>query len=114
DRPPARLLRPRLCTRADLQRRRRADARAGGESNTSLIDHRSRRSYRTYMSTLMRRAFIALIVAAAPAMSAEPASSAERSRAELKLLAGDRFEGRGVGTRGEELATDFIAREFAT
>jgi len=46
-------------------------------------------------------------------MAAEPEISAERIRADVKLLAGDRFEGRGVGTRGEELATDFIAREFA-
>jgi Zn-dependent M28 family amino/carboxypeptidase len=38
--------------------------------------------------------------------------SADRIRADIKYLASDRLEGRGPGTRGEELATEFIAREF--
>jgi Zn-dependent M28 family amino/carboxypeptidase len=48
--------------------------------------------------------------------SAEPASeaanAAERMRADVKYLASDRLEGRGPGTRGEELATDYIAASF--
>src|SRR5262245_41682840 len=63
-------------------------------------------------SHAVRHALIALIIAT-PAAAAEPEISAERVRADVKLLSSDRFEGRGVGTRGEELATDFIAREFA-
>lgn len=43
---------------------------------------------------------------------AAAAISADRIRADVKYLASDRLEGRGIGTRGEELATDFIAREF--
>jgi Zn-dependent M28 family amino/carboxypeptidase len=38
--------------------------------------------------------------------------SVQRLRADVKYLASDRLEGRGIGTRGEELATDFIAAEF--
>ncbi|MBM4068178.1 MAG: M28 family peptidase [Planctomycetes bacterium] len=48
-----------------------------------------------------------------------PAQTASRAtkqidsiRADLKYLASDRLEGRGVGTRGEELAIEFIARRF--
>jgi tricorn protease len=42
-----------------------------------------------------------------------PAISIERIRGAVKYLAGDELQGRGVGSRGEELATDFIARQFA-
>lgn len=41
-----------------------------------------------------------------------PAISIERMRADVKYLASDLLQGRGVGTRGEELATDHIAAEF--
>lgn len=41
-----------------------------------------------------------------------PALSAERIKAAVAYLASDRLEGRGPGTRGEELTTDFIAEEF--
>jgi Zn-dependent M28 family amino/carboxypeptidase len=43
----------------------------------------------------------------------EPAFSAERIRADVKHLSSDRFEGRGIGTLGEERTIDFIAAEFA-
>lgn len=36
----------------------------------------------------------------------------DRIRADVKYLAGDPLQGRGVGTRGEELATDYIADQF--
>ena len=42
----------------------------------------------------------------------EPAFSAERIRADVKHLSSDRFEGRGIGTLGEQRAVDFIADEF--
>jgi Zn-dependent M28 family amino/carboxypeptidase len=38
--------------------------------------------------------------------------SIERIRADIKYLASDELQGRGIGTRGEELAVNFIAREF--
>jgi Zn-dependent M28 family amino/carboxypeptidase len=41
-----------------------------------------------------------------------PAISAERIKADVAYLSSDRLEGRGPGTRGEDLATDFIANEF--
>ena len=37
---------------------------------------------------------------------------AQRIRADVAYLASDRLEGRGPGTRGEELATEFLANEF--
>src|ERR1700739_3060167 len=39
--------------------------------------------------------------------------SAERIRAHVKFLASDLLEGRGVGTRGGDLATEYIATQFA-
>jgi Zn-dependent M28 family amino/carboxypeptidase len=39
--------------------------------------------------------------------------SAERMRAHVKFLASDLLEGRGVGTRGGDLATEYIASQFA-
>src|SRR5581483_27628 len=39
--------------------------------------------------------------------------SGERMRAHVKFLASDLLEGRGVGTRGGDLATDYIASQFA-
>lgn len=41
-----------------------------------------------------------------------PAISARRMKAAVEYLASDRLEGRGPGTRGEELTTDYIAGEF--
>src|SRR5260370_34658807 len=37
----------------------------------------------------------------------------ERIRPHVKFLASDLLEGRGVGTRGERLATEYIATQFA-
>ncbi|HYL34861.1 MAG TPA: M28 family peptidase [Bryobacteraceae bacterium] len=39
--------------------------------------------------------------------------SGERMRAHVKFLSSDVLEGRGVGTRGERLATEYIAAQFA-
>lgn len=41
-----------------------------------------------------------------------PPISVDRIRADVKYLASDLLQGRGVGTRGEELATDYIAAQF--
>lgn len=54
-----------------------------------------------------------LILAACPAACfAQPAISVERIRGDIKYLSSEPLQGRGVGSRGEELAIDFIAREF--
>jgi Zn-dependent M28 family amino/carboxypeptidase len=44
--------------------------------------------------------------------SAQPPISIERIRADVKYLASDELQGRGVGSRGEELAIDHIAKQF--
>ncbi|HEY3789581.1 MAG TPA: M28 family peptidase [Urbifossiella sp.] len=56
--------------------------------------------------------FIALIALPAVADDSRPVISAERIKAAVAYLASDRLEGRGPGTRGEELTTEFIAGEF--
>src|SRR5882757_6916753 len=38
--------------------------------------------------------------------------SGDRIRAHVQYLAGDRLEGRGVGTNGEKLATEYIAAQL--
>jgi Zn-dependent M28 family amino/carboxypeptidase len=59
--------------------------------------------------------FVASILAAAsPGAEADriPEISAERIKAAVAYLASDRLEGRGPGTRGEFLATEYLADEF--
>src|SRR5579871_5359003 len=54
------------------------------------------------------------LLLAATALCAQIAEiSGERIRAHVKFLSSDLMEGRGVGTRGEKLATDYIATQFA-
>src|ERR1700683_409846 len=53
--------------------------------------------------------FSVLLIAAA-AFCADTAG--DRMRAHVKYLASDQLEGRGVGTRGEKLATEYIAAQF--
>jgi len=52
-----------------------------------------------------------LLAAAALAQTAD--ISGERIRAHVKFLASDLLEGRGVGTRGGDLAAEYIASQFA-
>jgi Zn-dependent M28 family amino/carboxypeptidase len=60
----------------------------------------------------MRRIF--LLVAAAGLAAAQTGSiSSERIRAHVKFLSSDLLEGRGVGARGGDLATEYIATQFA-
>ena len=58
----------------------------------------------------------AVITAVGVGIAAEPpgdaSKAAERMRADVTYLASDRLEGRGPGTRGEELATEYIAAAF--
>jgi Zn-dependent M28 family amino/carboxypeptidase len=57
---------------------------------------------------------ISLLSLAAAAIFAQTSDiSGDRVRAHVKFLASDLLEGRGVGTRGEKLATDYIATQFA-
>ncbi len=53
------------------------------------------------------------IVVAQPPGADELAISVDRIRSDVKNLASDRFEGRGIGTLGEERAIGYIADAFA-
>src|SRR5580658_2836599 len=58
----------------------------------------------------MKKAFLLM---AAVAMAQSTDISGERIRAHVKFLASDLLEGRGVGARGGDLATEYIAAQFA-
>jgi Zn-dependent M28 family amino/carboxypeptidase len=58
----------------------------------------------------MRKAFLMMAVVA---MGQSTDISGERIRAHVKFLASDLLEGRGVGARGGDLATEYIAAQFA-
>jgi len=61
----------------------------------------------------MKRLSILLLAAAVFAANGTDPSG-DRMRAHVKYLASDQLEGRGVGTRGEKLATEYIAAQFAS
>src|SRR6478752_2971449 len=52
------------------------------------------------------------LVAAPAARAADPDISPDRVKAHVAYLSSDRLEGRGPGTRGEVLATEYLAAEF--
>ncbi len=54
-----------------------------------------------------------LVLTATLALAQLPNMSGDRIRAHVKYLASDKLEGRGVGTEGEKLATEYIASQFA-
>lgn len=60
----------------------------------------------------MKTALIILSISAS-AFAQVQEISGERIRAHTKFLSSDLLEGRGVGTRGGDLATDYIATQFA-
>ena len=53
-----------------------------------------------------------LVIAVAPLLAQDGAISAERIRADTRFLASDLLEGRGVGQRGGQLATEYIATQL--
>src|ERR1700761_5573213 len=60
----------------------------------------------------MRR--VLFLVAMTVPLSAQMTEiSGQRIRAHVKFLASDLLEGRGVGARGGDLATEYIATQFA-
>ena len=59
------------------------------------------------------RVLISGLLAATVAFAQAPNISGSRIRAHVKFLSSDLLEGRGVGTRGGDLATDYIATQFA-
>src|SRR5207245_3050336 len=75
----------------------------------AVTDKDTTRTYRLLL--LLVASFLA---SALPGQAADSASevSAARIKAHVAYLASDRLEGRGPGTRGEFLATEYIATEF--
>jgi Zn-dependent M28 family amino/carboxypeptidase len=55
----------------------------------------------------------AIVLAAVPAIAAEPSFSPERVKAHVAFLADDLLEGRGTGTRGYDIAARYVASQFA-
>ena len=53
------------------------------------------------------------MIAAALLLAQEGSLSAERIREHTRFLASDLLEGRGVGQRGGDLATEYLATQFA-
>lgn len=62
----------------------------------------------------MRITYALLASTLAAAISQTPPISGDKIQADVKYLASDELEGRGVGTRGEKLATDYIATQLKT
>ena len=57
---------------------------------------------------------VLFVVAMALPLSAQMTEiSGDRIRAHVKFLSSDLLEGRGVGARGGDLASDYIATQFA-
>jgi Zn-dependent M28 family amino/carboxypeptidase len=56
---------------------------------------------------------VLLFLCLLPGVFAQPDIAAGRIRAHTKFLSSDLLEGRGVGVRGGDLATDYIATQFA-
>lgn len=69
-------------------------------------------THRISMLTLLLLFHAVPFVVAQPAGDHIPPISIERMRTDLKYLSSDPLQGRGVGSRGEELATDYIADQF--
>ena len=61
----------------------------------------------------MWKAFGILAMAALPVLAQDGSISAERIREHTRFLSLDLLEGRGVGQRGGEISTEYIATEFA-
>src|SRR3954447_18529200 len=56
---------------------------------------------------------IGLLVIASAACAQDSAISAQRIREHTRYLSTDQMEGRGVGQRGGQLATEYIANQLA-
>src|ERR1039457_6686752 len=54
-----------------------------------------------------------LVIAALPVLAQDTGISAERIREHTRFLASDLLEGRGTGTRGGEIAAEYIATQLA-
>jgi Zn-dependent M28 family amino/carboxypeptidase len=61
----------------------------------------------------MRITALCILLASLPAFAQDTAISAERIREHTRFLSSDLLEGRGVGQRGGDLATEYLATQLA-
>lgn len=66
------------------------------------------------MKTSLSAVSILLLAFAAAAQPAEPPFSADRFRAHVAFLSDDLLEGRDTGSRGHEVASRYVANQFAS
>jgi Zn-dependent M28 family amino/carboxypeptidase len=75
-------------------------------------------SFRSFLKLILILAALASTIIAprlalrGQSLAASPAFSAERLMAEIRTLSSDEFQGRGPGTRGEELSIAYIQKQF--
>jgi Zn-dependent M28 family amino/carboxypeptidase len=65
------------------------------------------------MNVVMSKLRLIAVLSALPLLAQDGAISAEHIRADTKFLSNDLLEGRGVGVRGGQLATEYTAAQFA-
>src|ERR1044072_9388542 len=65
------------------------------------------------MKNSMRNRILCLLFSALPLLAQDHSISAERIRAHTKFLSSDLLEGRGVGQRGGDIATEYITTQLA-
>src|ERR1035437_6336263 len=65
------------------------------------------------MEIVMSKLFLIPLLSALPLLAQDGSISAEHIREHTKFLSSDLLEGRGVGVRGGQLATEYIATQFA-
>src|SRR5664279_925732 len=65
------------------------------------------------MGIVMSKLFLIPLLSALPLLAQDGSISAEHIREHTKFLSSDLLEGRGVGVRGGQLATEYIATQFA-
>ncbi len=61
----------------------------------------------------MRKTTLCILLATLPALAQESSISAARIREHTRFLSSDLLEGRGVGQRGGDIATEYIATQLA-
>jgi Zn-dependent M28 family amino/carboxypeptidase len=64
------------------------------------------------MGTVMMKLVAAALVAVTAASTPAPQFRAERIAAHMRFLASDLLEGRGTGTRGYDIAAEYVAAQF--
>ena len=83
-------------------------------SHFSVRLEEARRDFARYTVAMFLRLFLAASTLASLAGAQDLHPSGNSIRAHVKYLASDELEGRGVGTNGEKLATNYLASQLQT